>query len=114
MIQTLWIILARPGQLTNQAAASRLRRAASRKSASDDLLGADAADGWAGDAVLTDEVLSATSVAGVDFASVPGNGAGLASSASLAFAIISSSDVTVPAGVPSRDTRAAPADNSRR
>jgi hypothetical protein len=45
---------------------------------------------------------------------LPGNGAGLVSSASLAFAIISSSDVTVPAGVPSRDTRAAPADNSRR
>ena len=75
-------------------------------------MGADAADGRAGDAVQTYEDLSATSVAGVDFASVPGNGAGC--SASLAFAIISSSDVTVPAGVPSRDTRAAPADNSRR
>ena len=34
--------------------------------------------------------------------------------ADLAFAAASSSDETVPAGLPSRDTRAVPADNARR
>jgi hypothetical protein len=40
--------------------APRLRRAASRKSASDNLLGADGADGWAGGAALGGEVVGAT------------------------------------------------------
>jgi hypothetical protein len=72
------------------------------------------AGGWAGGAVLTDEVLGAAWVVGVGFSSVLGGGAGLGSSESLAFATISSSEVTVPAGVPSRETRFAPANNARR
>ena len=49
----------RADQLTDQAAAPRLRRAVSRKSASDKLLGADGADGWAGGAALGGEVVGA-------------------------------------------------------
>jgi hypothetical protein len=60
-----------------------------------------------------DEAVGIARAAETGFVTVA-RGSGFASSASLAFATISSLDVTVPAGVPSRPTRCAPADNVRR
>ena len=91
-------------------AASRRLRPASRRSASDSLLGSarasafatSAAEVWAG-------VSSSVCAAGVVFAGTEVGAARFANSASLAFATNSSSGVTAPAGSPSMPMRGAPA-----
>jgi hypothetical protein len=94
-----------------QAAASRLRRPASRRSASDNHLGSGGRNGWTDgvgldEAELRAEAPGESCAAGGVLASTVRASVGVASSASLAFAAASSSAVTVPTGLPSTATRA--------